>query len=1151
MNKKKYQIGVKKIAKTLFILALMISTVRVFAESPGDSQREKESEKLYSDSCASDYDDAKDVEKCKKAAASCYTKLKGEFPFKLRSDDNDNFTLSIENDTSKTVKFRVKYKLTINGAGQPEVSKEVEIKAGKQYKETFATNWNESTTVIIDANAELISDFTATAEIDGKNENVNCSGKYFAVANTEISATKKDTFDNPDYYEIQGSKCYKYLNGTLTKSEVGNYTDLIDKYSYNSIKGLSTPNGTGDVAFKKTMTYCFNKTISKRDNSLIKNIYKAAKSIYNSKQSSETTNQMDPLIPGSVEVKNLKNAINLTCDAVGKLDSSTGNYISEGNVRSFYHYLEPIKKSIKYNYNYNNPTTVDICEVNCREDLTITYGPPVAVMAGFCFEYEVKVESKVTCDSKIYENGAPEIEKYQVCEPTPHCNNGYSQAEYQAGPNEEFDECIYKTDGGKYTQKAINSCYEKVYGKSKKQTKTKTNLALNYENVERMANGISECNPANANTSSSWWNVYNAYNSGGYYGGYYTPSGGLHWEKYTKGPYYADKDKTEEIPVMDNCHWNGYARFYFNNTINAQRVVQNDAESGYRYDGWDRYWVWEYSPSVGPPTRRNVPAGIKDGKVIGGDWCTDTCWYTSSCNGKYYNQVAPYDVVGDNSTHLSAEAQYNLDYNDYLAAVESCSAAAKCDTTTATYKMTINNLEGTSKICEVGQDDDNCTSWTDTGKSKNQCEYNTKNPSENGITAPLSTGDSKKTSIVPTDKVKSKCNDIGSGSLLTYNDTSIREISGVCAGVPGDNQHYRTIIGFPGSWLYIKNYKYYYHNPKDMTNYEFVPGKYCVGNDIHTVNKAWWNWDQVDQRSSTKVSNLNTETKTDAGGKQITVLKNGKYNIKAFVETFGKAHWKFNISCFYAAVEEEPPGGICEDNKCCYSEDDECCGETCPPDDKGGPLDYTTKAAALDDLFPATENTSSAGKTSSKTIESVAPTKLNMISTENSDSKSNLLKVENSAVASRSTGYNWTCNSSTLFIKNYPIAPTALIAKIQTKYEKADSVYNDKSELDFAFRITPEQIKAIRKSNSSKSRKSNPYAIVGKNHYKNNDNDINFYKSSLLGNSNYVTDIAEKKGAAKSRNKVNHTCNNMINGKCDNLSEYINKVKATCKNLNE
>ena len=101
------------------------------------------------------------------------------------------------------------------------------------------------------------------------------------------------------------------------------------------------------------------------------------------------------------------------------------------------------------------------CKIQCREVVTIEYGSPIISKAGFCFEYNVKVTSRVNCQSE-----APNRPKaVATCYPIPVCNHcGQNDRFIAAGPNQEFDSCINSCDGGKYSIQCSKSCYNKVYG---------------------------------------------------------------------------------------------------------------------------------------------------------------------------------------------------------------------------------------------------------------------------------------------------------------------------------------------------------------------------------------------------------------------------------------------------------------------------------------------------------------------------------------------------------------------------------------------------------------------------------------------------------------------------------------------------------------
>ncbi len=122
-------------------------------------------------------------------------------------------------------------------------------------------------------------------------------------------------------------------------------------------------------------------------------------------------------------------------------------------------------------YNYYPGNTVektfnlsDLCTTTCEEAVKVEYGPPVASMAGLCFEYSVKVTSYVKCDAKVNEAKIPELNP-TYCTPAPECEHN-NQILRQAGPSDEYDSCIKQCDGGKYSRICSDKCYKKVYGDS-------------------------------------------------------------------------------------------------------------------------------------------------------------------------------------------------------------------------------------------------------------------------------------------------------------------------------------------------------------------------------------------------------------------------------------------------------------------------------------------------------------------------------------------------------------------------------------------------------------------------------------------------------------------------------------------------------------
>lgn len=130
---------------------------------------------------------------------------------------------------------------------------------------------------------------------------------------------------------------------------------------------------------------------------------------------------------------------------------------AEENVYSYTYkyYLSP---------NLNPETETHTCKKTCEEAVEVRYGPPVASKAGMCFEYKVKVISRVHCSTDV---ATPPQKNPDVCTPYPVCTNG-SWVGRQGGPNEDFDKCIKSCDNGKYSLSCSKKCYKKIYGNSKK-----------------------------------------------------------------------------------------------------------------------------------------------------------------------------------------------------------------------------------------------------------------------------------------------------------------------------------------------------------------------------------------------------------------------------------------------------------------------------------------------------------------------------------------------------------------------------------------------------------------------------------------------------------------------------------------------------------
>ena len=159
----------------------------------------------------------------------------------------------------------------------------------------------------------------------------------------------------------------------------------------------------------------------------------------------------------------------LVCDWTKKATGSTGDayYVN----KDYYYAREEDSESVTYNYHYTGTSqntsgateTVagGSCNRVCEESVVVEYGPPVASKAGLCFEYKVKVTSRVVCETDT--SGITVPTTPEICTPVPICNQ-ISVLTHQGGPNEEFEQCIQECDGGKYSASCSNKCYQEAYG---------------------------------------------------------------------------------------------------------------------------------------------------------------------------------------------------------------------------------------------------------------------------------------------------------------------------------------------------------------------------------------------------------------------------------------------------------------------------------------------------------------------------------------------------------------------------------------------------------------------------------------------------------------------------------------------------------------
>lgn len=378
-----------------------------------------------------------------------------------------------------------------------------------------------------------------------------------------------------------GKICTNFINGIYNKSQFSSSADFT-KYNYSAV------NDEGKNFYKEFIEYCWQSNVPLGTNytetemkSMITDAMNTWK-IYSTTIDTTTPSFNTEFETIKTNAKNSGNSqenssnlkLNYSLKCNYKVDKNSTDYYQ--NKTYYYASKEVDAQQVKYTYNYapgdKQEETKDVCKRTCEEAVKVEYGPPVASKAGLCFEYKVKVTSYVKCNSTINTNAKPKSPTY--CTPAPGCNNGVPGYYRQAGPSEEFEQCIQECDGGKYTAKCSNKCYKKVYGSSTNK------LSLDYQNqytIQNLANNNGSC----ADTD----------------GCYYWSGNSIHWSKGTSefgrwykksgyctnctagdgaaGSYYADSDGIRRANYgngsvcQDSCWWEGCSKGKYLNPAQA------------------------------------------------------------------------------------------------------------------------------------------------------------------------------------------------------------------------------------------------------------------------------------------------------------------------------------------------------------------------------------------------------------------------------------------------------------------------------------------------------------------------------------------------------------------------------------------------------
>ena len=570
----------------------------------------------------------------------------------MTDDENGTITVSVATGTFKVVVFRSETPL--NGDTTTSIDTPLDLTPNNK-----SVSIRYSTTVDTDLEIVLVlsasDDLCLTAPVtaaDGSTTQNNIEVKnnplLQKLASAGISATNStyihyETFSiSGDYSNVpvsnesydtvckafrEGTNWETYFKGTgLTKAQ-------FEKYSGAAI-GEQTYRNYG-------FDYCYNQQVSASysEKDIIQMIVNTIESysldiIGTGSGSVSLTPPADAITVTDTDLSGQP----LVCDPF--TDSTDTDYYA--NKKKYYTKSTDTVKTKKLK---NSGKTLK-CETACEETITVEYGPPQATKGGLCFEYKVKVVSKVNCQSKVTGASRPKLSDsdYNYCIPKPNCNNSGELYETQGGPNDDFDQCVQECDGGEYSQSCINQCYNEVYGSD---SSSMNALALNYGDITPLQ--IAKTYNILNDTTTTDYNALRkaVVNEGeGYY--YRRKDGRIDW-----CPVAADEDGNCPKEKSKN-YWENCGTWYF--VYQAARTV--------RETGPGKAYTCSEAPSGYHGFKRRTS-------------CLESCRW-QGCRAKYINKS-------------DAIEAYNEDLETYNDFVRQCKAQASCTTKEAEFTISVNN----------------------------------------------------------------------------------------------------------------------------------------------------------------------------------------------------------------------------------------------------------------------------------------------------------------------------------------------------------------------------------------------------------------------------------------------------------------------------
>lgn len=703
-----------------------------------------------------------------------------------------------------------------------------------------------------------------------KFNNSTCTGYYRTI--TSSAATYSNTHDVTDKVQCDAMRAGRYRNDP-------------NKTSANDIKAENIADY--QARMKAYFPYCFAGNLAPVQFSgpYIREVRQSFIKYYNERKKFESkvrdNSQYDAFLADiglyqQVQSAGLKN---------GVITKDVKTIVNGGNALTCR--KDAVEEDTQKYYATNKIVDNSFCSVTCTEKLSVTYSPPSAVKAGLCFQYQVTVKSIVKCKTEVKPNN--DWPKNQIpaaqCKITAKCSGGTDQA----GPNEEFDSCIKKCDGGKYSQKCIDKCYVNTYDNESKSSTQAINITEDSSDIKFMANrGEDEEDPyvtykekndvkKKCYTKDKMLANIDFCAEAFYKAKQAEPNGKYVHESGKKYLWKPNNQNYKKCNVYNNssCRNDGRpnsilksikraAPYYLRDRAATKELLYSffGMHSGTNGYGQARYYIIDNGG-----IKRQYTASYK---------CNEECWFTRSKTNK--------ECPGDAS---DIEDSYPSDALDAKTAeIEECNNAEEnnCSTTTATYTIGANKPEeynqGTNKPGNEGRDAINRGSGDKIFAALDEMDL------ENGV-------------------------------------------NGICYGIERPEWYYKTTISFPDSYINRKtgdiiNTK---TNPTGCQgNSEDGSGTclvkkfyYCTPYNMKSVNPWWWEWKLIKQGQGTapnpEVYNIQARVGYDKNDKE----EGG----------FGKFGWKLKVACFYAVYNCVDPN----DPNCPYPKNsatkDECTGDGC------------------------------------------------------------------------------------------------------------------------------------------------------------------------------------------------------------------------------